>query len=293
MHSYTCIFRGVCTALITPMADGKIDYVTLRELIDWQISQKVDALLVCGTTGEASTLSAKERKELVMRAGEMIDGRVPYIVGCGTNATGQTLAWGCHAAACGADALLVVTPYYNKGTEEGLYRHFALLSEKIPLPQILYHVPGRTGVRLSVAQVRRLADLPHLVALKEADPDIDRLLDIKAACGDDLALYCGNDSLTIPTLSVGGIGTISVISNILPYEMGELIRLYLSGRGEQSLALQMRLLPLMRLLFAATNPAPVKYAMAECGFGTGELRLPLYEIPEELAERIRKALSLL
>lgn len=293
MQAKKCIFRGLCTALVTPMADGKIDYATLRELIEWQIGQKVDALLVCGTTGEASTLTAKERKELVMRAGEMIDGRVPYLVGCGTNATAQTLAWGYHAAACGADGLLVVTPYYNKGTEEGIFRHFSLVNEKIPLPQIVYHIPGRTGVRLSAAQMRQLADLEHVVAVKEADPDMDRLLDVMAACGEDLSVYCGNDSLTIPVLSVGGIGTISVISNILPYEMGEIIRLYLSGRGEQSLALQRKLLPLMRLMFACTNPAPVKYALSQCGFGTGELRLPMTEVPPPIAGQIREALSLL
>lgn len=287
------LFRGLCTALATPFRDGRIDWDTLADLINYQIDQRVDALLVCGTTGEAATLSPKERKELVLRAGELIDGRVPYLVGVGTNSTDTTLAWACHAAACGADGLLVVSPYYNKGTEEGVVQHHLRIAEKVSLPQLIYHVPSRTGVRLSMSQLAEIAAHPSVVGIKEADPDLDRMADEIGTLGDRLSVYSGNDSLTIPCLSIGGLGLISVISNILPYEMGEIIRLFWAGRAEESRALFYRLLPLMRLLFARTNPAPLKCAMSLCGFGTGELRLPLAPVPTYIRTAIGEALSVL
>lgn len=293
MHQKPCLFHGLCTALATPFGKEGIDYATLREHIEWQISQNVDALLVCGTTGEASTLTTKERKTLVMCAAEIIDGRVPLIVGTGTNNTETTVAWSHHAKACGANGLLIVTPYYNKGTEEGIVKHYLHVAEKVDLPQIVYHVPTRTGVTLALSQIEALADHPNIVAIKEADTNLDRMLDIILATSGRLAIYAGNDSLTIPTLSMGGIGLISVISNILPAEMGDIIRLYMAGNVKDSTALFYQMLPLMRLLFGRTNPAPIKYALSLCGFGTGEVRLPLDTIPETLAIQIQRELRLL
>ena len=286
-------FLGICTALVTPFNGGEVDYETLKELIEYQISQKVDALLVCGTTGEASALTTKERKELVWRVSSQVCGRVPLIVGVGTNVTATTVAWSLHAASCGADALLTVTPYYNKGTEEGVVSHFLEVAERVALPQIIYHVPSRTGVRLSMPQLEKIFAHPNVVAIKEADPDMDRFVDEIAKFGDDISFYTGNDSLIIPALSMGGTGIISVISNILPAEMREVIRLYNDGKTQESRNLFMRLLPFVRVMFERTNPAPMKYALSLCGFGTGELRLPLAPVPTELKEKIAKIMALL
>ncbi|MBO5788329.1 MAG: 4-hydroxy-tetrahydrodipicolinate synthase [Clostridia bacterium] len=293
MSHKTAPFYGVCTALVTPMTKDGVDYGTLKELIDWQIEQNVDALLICGTTGEASTLSSKERQEVVARGIEMVDGRVPVIVGCGTNATTTTMAWCHHATACGADGVLVITPYYNKGTQNGIVKHFLTVADTLTLPMILYHVPSRTGVTLNAKQIDEMANHPRIVAIKEADTSIDRLADEMAVAGDRLHFYAGNDSLAIPTLSMGGIGLISVISNILPQEMGDILRLYQQGKTTESLTLARKLLPLVRLLFLDTNPAPIKYALHQCGFGTGYLRLPLAEIDEGLKKKICEELALL
>lgn len=293
MAQRTPLFTGVCTALATPFCGGEVDYSTFKEMIDYQIAQGIDAILICGTTGEASTLTVKERQEVVLRAGEYINGRVPFLVGTGTNATAHTVAWSLHAASCGADGLLLVTPYYNKGTEEGIVSHFLEVAEKVDLPQMLYHIPSRTGVRLSMAQMAQILAHPNVVGVKEADSDLDRFIDEVAAFGADVSFYTGNDSLILPTLSVGGMGVISVISNVLPAEMLEIVRLFVAGEYQESRSRFMRLLPLMRLLFARTNPSPLKYAMSLCGFGTGELRLPLAPVPKEIGEKIAKAMSLL
>ena len=286
-------FTGVCTALATPFKSGEIDYDALKELIEYQISEGVDALLVCGTTGEASALTAKERKELVFKVAVQISGRVPLVVGVGTNVTATTVAWSLHAASCGADALLTVTPYYNKGTEEGIVSHFLEVADRVARPQIIYHVPSRTGVRLSMAQLEKIFAHPNVVAIKEADPDMDRFTDEIAKFGGEISFYTGNDSLVIPSMAMGGIGVISVISNLLPAEMSEIVRLHRSGSVKESRARFMRLLPLMRVLFERTNPAPLKYALSLCGFGTGELRLPLAPVPPELKEKIAKTMALL
>lgn len=286
-------FLGVCTALATPFKNGEVDYEALEELIEYQISEGANALLVCGTTGEASALTTKERKELVYKVAVQVNGRVPLIVGVGTNVTATTVAWSLHAASCGADALLTVTPYYNKGTEEGIVSHFLEVADRVALPQIIYHIPSRTGVRLSMSQLEKIFAHPNVVGVKEADPDMDRFTDEIARFGDEISFYTGNDSLIIPSLSLGGIGVISVVSNLLPAEMCEIVRLYQSKRTEESRIRFMRLLPLVRVLFERTNPAPLKYALSLCGFGTGELRLPLAPVPIDLKEKIAKTMALL
>ena len=285
------IFKGLCTALVTPMKDGKVDYGSLEKLIEFQIEQGVEALLLLGTTGEASTLTPAEKREVAKQAKTMIGYRTKYILGCGANDTAAALRLGENALDFGADAMLVVTPYYNKGTEGGVVRHYLTLAEKIPLPQILYHVPGRTGVRFTLRQLKELSQHPNIVAMKDAHSDIDFLQDAMLATGNALSYYAGNDSLTIPTLSLGGMGVISVISNVFPKEMGDILRLFWEGKREEYLLLHQKLLPLMRLLFAETNPAPIKQALAFLGFGENELRLPMTKVTSALAEKIQTELQ--
>ena len=289
----TPLFQGVCTALATPFIDGKIDYRTLEKMINYQIDEGIPALLLAGTTGEASTLSREERRELGKIAGEMIGKRAVYIVGCGSNSTSLALEYSADAVAYGADAILLVTPYYNKATEEGLILHYQTIAEAIPLPQILYHVPSRTGVHFTLKQIAALSQIPNIVGIKEADSNLDWLQDEMAVAHSTFSFYAGNDSLAIPTLSLGGIGVFSVISNIYPREMRQIVALYQEGKTKESLALQQSLLPFMRLLFKETNPAPLKHALAYTGFGNGELRLPLSSVTSCLREEIEKEMDLL
>ena len=287
------IFQGVCTALATPFIDGKIDYRTLEKMINYQIDEGIPALLLAGTTGEASTLSREERRALGKIAGEMIGKRAVYIVGCGSNSTSLALEYSADAVAYGADAILLVTPYYNKATEEGLILHYQTIAEAIPLPQILYHVPSRTGVHFTLKQIATLSQISNIVGIKEADSNLDWLQDEMSLVPPDFSFYAGNDSLTIPTLSLGGIGVFSVISNIYPREMQQIVALYQEGKTKESLALQQSLLPFMRLLFKETNPAPLKCALAYKGFGNGELRLPLSPVSAGLGEELKKEMDLL
>ena len=286
------LFRGVCTALATPFLDGGIDWDALAEMIEEQIAGGVSAICVCGTTGEAATLSDGERLQLVARAAELIDGRVDYVVGVGSPSTSRSVSYARFAAANGADALLVVTPYYNKGTHEGITRHFQTVADSTELPVILYNVPSRTGVDLTVDHIREISAHPNIRALKEAGDSVEKLADFMAELGDRMYLYAGNDAALIPTLSLGGAGVISVLSNILPRETQEIWRLWTSGHTGEAAKLSLRFLPLVRLLFAETNPAPLKCAMELMGISRGDLRLPLSPVSDALRERIRAQLGL-
>ena len=286
------LFRGVCTALATPFRDGGIDWDALAEMIEEQIAGGVSAICVCGTTGEAATLSDGERLQLIARAAELIDGRVDYVVGVGSPSTSRSVSYARFAAANGADALLVVTPYYNKGTHEGITRHFQTVADSTELPVILYNVPSRTGVDLTVDHIREISAHPNIRALKEAGDSVEKLADFMAALGDRMYLYAGNDAALIPTLSLGGAGVISVLSNILPRETQEIWRLWTSGHTGEAAKLSLRFLPLVRLLFEETNPAPLKCAMELMGISRGDLRLPLSPVSDALRERIRAQLGL-
>ncbi len=286
------LFDGICTALATPFRNGSIDWEALGEMIENQVEGGVHAICLAGTTGEAATLSDGERLRLVARGAELIDGRVDYIVGIGTPSTSRSVSYARFAAAHGADALLTVTPYYNKGTREGVLSHFETIADATELPVILYNVPSRTGVDLSVTQLERLAEHPNIRAVKEAGDSVDRLADI-AALGNKLHLYAGNDAHLIPTLALGGRGVVSVLSNILPAEMVEIWRLWREGRIEEARRRQLTFLPLIHLLFADTNPAPLKCALEMMGLCRGEVRLPLAPISHELAERLRARLGLI
>lgn len=281
-------FRGVGTALITPFRDGEMDRDTLRTLVKRQYHGKVDALIVCGTTGESVTMTKAEKAAALDTVLSECGDKLPIVMGTGSADTRKAVRDSREAEKQGADALLVVTPYYNKGTREGLLRHYLSIAEAVDLPLILYNVPGRTGVDLGLDILEKLAEHENIVAIKEASGNINRCADIVATLGDALPLYSGNDAEILPTLSVGGIGIISVISNLLPSEIRSLVSLYEEGRLREATTLSVRLLPLIRLLFAETNPAPIKAAMAAAGLISPEIRLPLTMPEGALLERIRK-----
>lgn len=291
-QSGTTLFRGVCTALATPFQNGGIDWEALAELIEMQIAGGVAAICLCGTTGEAATLSDGERLQLVARAGEMIDGRCDYVVGVGSPSTARSVSYARFAAANGADALLVVTPYYNKGTHDGITRHFHTVADSTDLPVILYNVPSRTGVELTVPHLLEIARHPNIRGLKEAGDSVAKLADFMAALGGRMRLYAGNDAAILPTLALGGSGVVSVLSNLLPSEVSDICRLWEEGKTEEARRLSLSLLPLTHLLFAETNPAPLKCALELLGLARGEIRLPLSEVSPDLREKIREALGL-
>ena len=268
------IFSGVGTALITPFIDTGIDFDSLRRIIDFQIEAGVDALVIAGTTGEASTLSEDERYSLYEFARSYTAGRVPLILGTGTNDTKGAIRHTRRAAEIGADAALVVTPYYNKGTASGVVMHYKSVAECSELPIILYNVPSRTGVNLSIDAVRELSEHENIVAIKEASDSVDRLTEL-SVLSNEIALYAGNDSQTHALLALGGMGVISVASNIAPREVLQIVDNFTRGDASAALAAQRALLPLCRALFLETNPAPIKYLMSKAGFCSPEIRLPL------------------
>ena len=284
------IFRGAGCALITPFKKGEIDYDALGRLIDRQIEAKVDALIIGGTTGEAATLSNKERYELFSFAKERISGRTKLIFGTGTNDTRVALKHTKFAEELGCDGVLLVTPYYNKGTEDGIEKHYLNIAESVDLPIIVYNVPSRTGVNLGINLLDRLANHENIVAIKEASDSTDRLVTL-AAFGDKLALYAGNDSQIYPTLALGGAGVISVVANILPKATKALCDGYFEGKHTHALRLQLELLPFIKTLFLETNPSPIKYAMEKVGLCTREVRLPLSEPRESTKEEIDRAFN--
>ena len=284
------IFSGAATALITPFSDGEIDYKSLGELIEYQIEGGIDALVIGGTTAEAATLSDEERYRLYTFAKGKIAGRTKLILGTGTNDTRVAIKHTKFAERLGCDGVLLVTPYYNKGTEEGIKKHYLSIAESTDLPIILYNVPSRTGVNLGFNLLDALSEHQNIVALKEASDSVDRLVRL-ATLSDKLTLYSGNDSQIYPTLSLGGKGVISVMSNLLPKATAKLCRYYFEGRTEESLNLQLSLLPFIRSLFMETNPSPIKYAMASRGFCSSEVRLPLAEPRESTKAEILKQLD--
>lgn len=284
------IFRGSATALITPFRKGEIDYDCLGSLIDMQIDAKIDCLVIGGTTAEAATLSDEERYRLFEFSQEKINRRTKLIFGTGTNDTKVAIKHSKFAEKIGCDGLLLVTPYYNKGTEGGIEKHYLSIAESVDLPTLLYNVPSRTGVNLGIKLLERLSDHPNIVGIKEASDSTDRLVAL-ASMSDRLALYSGNDSQIFPTLALGGLGVISVVSNLMPRETKELTDGFFVGDTERARKIQFDLLPLISSLFLETNPAPIKYAMSRLGLCTGELRLPLSEVRESTKAEIDRILN--
>lgn len=275
------IFKGTATALITPFdTDGSIDYDSLDRLIGFQISEGIDALVVCGTTGEAPSLTEEEQKSVIDFAVKKTDGRIPVIAGTGGNNTEKALRMSIYACEAGADALLIVSPYYNKATQNGLVRMYEYIADRVDKPIIVYNVPTRTGVKTLPETYARLSGNKNIRAVKEADSDVGLIAETFSLCGDALDVYSGNDDRILPVLSLGGSGCISVISNILPEKTGEIYRKFASGDIDGSARIQRELLPLMRTMFCEVNPIPVKAALSEMGLCKNVLRLPLTELEE-------------
>ena len=278
------IFRGVGTALITPFKDGKIDYPTLGKLIDRQINAEIDALVIGGTTAEAATLEDSERYELFEYAKDKIDGRCRVIFGTGTNDTRVAIRHTEYASRLGCDGVLVVTPYYNRGTADGVIRHYEAIAEASGVPVLLYNVPSRTGVNLSIDALERLRENERIVGIKEASDSLERMIGISRIEG--LALYSGNDSQIYSVLSLGGLGVISVVSNLYPEKTIEICKYYFTNNRDKSLEAQHSLLPVINALFLETNPAPIKYAMAKKGLCLPDMRLPMWLPTKVTRDRI-------
>ena len=286
----TRVFTGVGTALITPMNEQGVDYENFGPLIDWQIEEGVDALIIAGTSGEGSTLSDREHKDVVRYAVERVDGRVPVIAGTGSNDTAYGLQLTRACCDYGVDGVLVVTPYYNKATQDGLVRLYYDYADAATAPVILYNVPSRTGVNISTDTYVRLAEHENIVAVKEASGDISQITDMMARVGGDLDLYSGNDDQIIPLMSVGGIGVISVLSNLLPRQTHEMVMAWMEGDVKRAAEMQLHYNDLIRSLFCEVNPVPAKAAMSFMGFCENYLRSPLYPMSEANAERLRQSM---
>ncbi len=274
------IFKGSCVALVTPFNETGVNFDKLKELIEWHIEQGTDAILVCGTTGEATTMSLQERKDTIEFTVKTVKGRIPVIAGTGSNNTKASIEMSIWSEKIGVDGLLVITPYYNKTSQKGLYEHFKAINDAVKTPIILYNVPSRTNMNISPDLLLKLSDLNNIVAIKEASGNFSQIAEMKALCGDKISIYSGNDDQIIPLLSLGGEGVISVLANVLPKETHEMCHLYLNGNTKEALELQLKYLNLSNTLFIETNPIPVKTAMNLMGFECGELRLPLCDMEE-------------
>ena len=280
------IFTGAATAIVTPMTANGVDYEQFGRLIDWQIAQGIDAIVAAGTTGEASTLSDDEHKEVIRYCVERVAGRVPVIAGTGSNDTAYAIDLTKYAGEVGADAVLLVTPYYNKATQNGLIKFFTDIADASSVPCILYNVPGRTGCNIAPATVAALAEHPNIVAIKEASGNISQIAQIAHLCGDKIDIYSGNDDQIVPVLSLGGKGVISVLSDLMPAATSKMCHDYLEGNTAAATEAQLRLLPLIDALFCEVNPIPAKAAMAKMGFGENYLRLPLTPMEPQNQEKL-------
>ena len=285
------IFRGVATALITPLTANGIDFDAFGRLIDWQIDQGINALVIAGTTGEGSTLTDEEHREAIRFSVERAAGRVPIIAGTGSNDTDYAISLSRYACEVGADALLVVTPYYNKATQKGLVTMFSAIADAVTKPVILYNVPSRTGVNIEPATYAALADHPNIAAIKEANGNISKIVETAALVGDKLDIYSGNDDQIVPILSMGGQGVISVLSNVMPAKAVEICDRFFAGDVKDSAALQCELLPLINALFSEVNPIPVKAAMAAMGWCENYLRLPLTPMEDAHWQKLRELMA--
>jgi len=280
------IFEGMATAIITPITENGIDYEAFGRLIDWQIEEGIDGLVVCGTTGESSTLTDDEHREAIEFAVKKVNGRVPVIAGTGSNDTAYALDLTRFACSVGVDGVLVVTPYYNKATQKGLIKLFTEIADVSTAPVILYNVPSRTGVNITPETVAVLAEHPNINAIKEASGNISQIAEVAALCGDKINIYSGNDDQVIPIMSLGGKGCISVLSNLLPKESSTMCKKFTSGDTAGACADQLKYLHLINALFCEVNPIPVKAAMAKMGFCEDYLRLPLTTMEDANKEKL-------
>lgn len=280
------IFKGMATAMVTPMTPEGVDYEALGWFIDFQLESGVNALVAVGTTGESATLSPDERREVIRFTIDRVAGRVPVIAGTGTNNTAHAIEYSVSASRMGADALLVVTPYYNKATQSGLIAHFTAIADRVDKPIILYNVPSRTGCNLLPATIAELSKHPNIAAVKEASGNMSQVVELFARCGDDIGVYSGEDGLTVPFLSMGGLGTISVLSNVVPRKAVAMTDAFFAGNVAEAARLQCETLPLINCLFSEVNPIPAKAAVSAMGFGEEILRLPLTKMSAPAREKL-------
>jgi len=282
------MFKGCLVALVTPFRNGDVDFTKLDELVDFHLEKGTDGIVPCGTTGESPTLTHDEHRQVIERVVKRVSGRVPVVAGTGSNSTAEAVSLTSFAAKVGADGALLITPYYNKPEPEGMYRHFRTVAEAADIPIVLYNVPGRTGRSITAETVARLAELPNIVAIKEASLSMELASDIRRR--SDITILSGEDSLTLPLMSLGATGVISVVANLAPEAMSEMVRAETEGNHAHALDLHLRLFPLCKAMFIETNPIPVKAAMRMMGFLNGELRLPLSPLTPEKEPLLRQAL---
>lgn len=284
------MFKGSIVALVTPFKNDRFDEASFKKLIEWQIKEGTNGIVPCGTTGESPTLSAEEHANVVEVCIETVNKRIPVIAGTGSNSTAEAVSYTRHAAKSGADAVLVVTPYYNKPTNKGLYLHFKAVAESANIPVILYNIAGRTGKNIEPELMAKLAsDFKNIIGVKEASGSLEQMLRIKEICPKDFLLLSGDDALTLPLLAIGGTGVISVAANVVPRDVANLIKIFEMGDLAKAQALNLKLMPLVRALFIETNPIPVKTAVSMMGYCEPEMRLPMSPIDSNLA-KLREAL---
>lgn len=285
------MFTGSLVAIVTPFRKGKVDEQALAELIEWQIGKGTNGIVPCGTTGESATLSHDEHNRVIELTVEVVNRRVPVIAGTGSNSTEEAIALTKHAKQAGADGALLITPYYNKPTQEGLYRHYQAVAEAVDLPLVLYNIPGRTGVNMLPTTIARLAAIKTIVGVKEGSGSVQQASDVVQLCGDRLTVLAGDDSLTLPMMAVGGQGVITVTANIMPAEMAELVKAFADGRVADARRIHFTLSPLFAALFFETNPIPVKEALGMMGKIDPELRLPLCPMAQDTRDKLARALK--
>lgn len=286
------MFKGSIVAIVTPFHNGKVDEKKLRELIDFQIKNGTSGIVPCGTTGESATLTFDEHEKVIEVTIDQVNKRVPVIAGTGSNSTEEAIMLTKQAASAGADASLQVSPYYNRPTQGGLYRHFKAIAQSVKIPIILYNIAGRTGINIEPETIANLArDCKNIVAVKEASGSLDQMSRIKALCPPSFQLISGDDSLTLPVLSIGGIGIISVVANIVPADVADLVSAFGKGNIKKAQSLHYKLLPLIKAVFVETNPIPIKTAMGLLGMCEPDLRLPMCEMSADNLGKLKKALK--
>ncbi len=285
------IFKGSGVAIVTPFNEQGVDFIKLEELIEWHIESSTDAIIVCGTTGEASTMSDQEKKETIKFTVDVVNKRIPVIAGTGSNNTVASVNMSKWAESIGVDGLLIITPYYNKTTQKGLIEHFKAIATSVTAPIVIYNVPSRTSMNILPKTILELTQYKNIVAVKEASSNIGQIAEIKALCGDKIDLYSGNDNETIAIMSLGGIGVISVSANIIPKQMHDMCTFYLAGKTTEALKIQFDYFALTNSLFTETSPIPVKTALNLMGKDVGKLRLPLCDMYEENLQLLKEELK--
>ncbi len=285
------MFNGALSAIVTPFRDGVVDEAALRDLIEWQIQGGIDGIFPCGSTGESATLTHAEHEQIIKLTVQQARKRVPVLAGTGSNSTAEAIRLTAFAREAGADGAVLISPYYNKPTQEGIFKHYKMIASSVDLPLVVYNIPGRTGSNILPDTFARLSEIRNIVAIKESSGSMDQISDIGRLCGERLRILSGDDSMTVPIMALGGKGVISVLSNVMPREMHELAAAALEGDYARAREIHYQLLPLMRALFLETNPIPVKQALAFMGKCSAELRMPLTPMSAAPAEKLRAAMK--